>query len=103
LSAGRAKSASTEVACAETGVRARFLTGRWERRSAEVGIESGPGSDILESVLVEFLTRRDVGKRWSYPSPEKVIGEPLPTTNFVMLATRQANSQGCEQGNILFI
>lgn len=27
--------------------RARFLVGRWERRSAEVGIDSGIGSDIV--------------------------------------------------------
>jgi len=44
---GCAKSASSFSACCETGVRARFLTGRWERRSEEVGTESGPGSDIL--------------------------------------------------------
>ena len=28
-------------------MRARFLVGRWERGSADVGIDSGMGSDIL--------------------------------------------------------
>lgn len=36
------------VACSERGVlRARRFTGRLLRRSALVGIDSGPGSDIL--------------------------------------------------------
>ena len=30
----------------------RFLRGRWERRSWEVGIDSGPGADILVVVVV---------------------------------------------------
>lgn len=47
---GRAKRASTEADWAETGVRARFLVGRWERGSAEVGIDSGPSPDILGEV-----------------------------------------------------
>ena len=44
---GFAKSASRVAACAETGVRARFLRGRLERGSADVGIDSGIGSDIF--------------------------------------------------------
>lgn len=44
---GLAKRASSCEACAETGVRARRLRGRWERRSYDVGIDSGIGSDIL--------------------------------------------------------
>jgi len=38
----------------ERGERARFLRGRLERGSAEVGIDSGIGSDIV-SVVVECL------------------------------------------------
>lgn len=30
----------------------RFLTGRWDRRSCEVGIDSGPGADILAGWVV---------------------------------------------------
>jgi hypothetical protein len=48
LSSGRAKRASTEAAWAETGVSARFLMGRLERRSEEVGMLSGPGSDMAK-------------------------------------------------------
>ena len=44
---GLAKRASTCWFCWEVGVRARFLVGRWERWSREVGIDSGIGSDIL--------------------------------------------------------
>ena len=44
---GFAKRASTCEACAERGVRARFLVGRLDRGSAEVGIDSGIGSDIV--------------------------------------------------------
>lgn len=44
---GFAKSASTCADCCETGVRARFLVGRLERGSADVGIDSGMGSDML--------------------------------------------------------
>lgn len=44
---GRAKRASTEAAWAERGVRARFLVARWERGSAEVGMDSGPGADMV--------------------------------------------------------
>lgn len=43
---GFANKASREAACEETGVRARFLRGRLERGSEEVGIDSGIGSDI---------------------------------------------------------
>lgn len=42
-----AKRASTCEACCVTGVRARRLSGRLERGSAEVGMDSGMGSDIL--------------------------------------------------------
>lgn len=48
---GLAKRASTEAACAETGVRARFLVGRRERGSAEVGTESGPSADMVMLLL----------------------------------------------------
>lgn len=45
---GLAKSASTCADCWSDGVwRARFLVGRWERRSAEVGMDSGIGSDMF--------------------------------------------------------
>lgn len=44
---GRAKRASTEAAWEERGVRARFLVARWERGSAEVGMDSGPGADMV--------------------------------------------------------
>lgn len=44
---GLAKRASTWEAWAETGVRARRLMGRRERGSADVGIDSGMGSDIF--------------------------------------------------------
>lgn len=43
---GLAKSAVREAAWEDVGVRARFLVGRWERGSADVGIDSGPGADI---------------------------------------------------------
>ena len=44
---GLAKRASTWEACCVTGVRARRLSGRLERGSEEVGIDSGMGSDIF--------------------------------------------------------
>ena len=44
---GLAKRASTWEACCVTGVRARRLRGRLERGSAEVGMDSGMGSDIF--------------------------------------------------------
>jgi hypothetical protein len=47
---GWAKRASSFSACWETGVRARFLMGRSERLSREVGTESGPGSDMLDGL-----------------------------------------------------
>ena len=46
---GFAKRASTCADCCDVGVlllRA-FLTGRWERRSAEVGMDSGMFSDMM--------------------------------------------------------
>lgn len=46
---GLAKRAVKVAAWAETGVRARFLVGRLERGSCEVGIDSGIGSDIVDS------------------------------------------------------
>jgi hypothetical protein len=56
LRSGFAKRASTWDAWAVRGVRARFLVGRCERGSAEVGIDSGMGSDI---VVVELMSRVD--------------------------------------------
>lgn len=56
---GLAKSAVTEEAWALTGVRARRLVGRLERGSAEVGIDSGMGSDIVEG---GWLRGREEGK-----------------------------------------
>lgn len=44
---GRAKRVSSWEACAETGVRARFLVGRLERGSAETGMDSGPVPDMV--------------------------------------------------------
>ncbi len=44
---GWAKRASSWADCWETGVRARFLVGRWERRSELVGMDSGIGSDMV--------------------------------------------------------
>lgn len=40
-----------EAAWAVVGVRARRFRGRWERGSAEVGIDSGMGSDIMKDDL----------------------------------------------------
>jgi hypothetical protein len=44
---GLEKRAVRVAAWAEVGVRARFLVGRLERGSWEVGIDSGIGSDIV--------------------------------------------------------
>jgi len=44
---GLAKRASTCADCWEPGVSARFFVGRWERRSDDVGTDSGIGSDIV--------------------------------------------------------
>ena len=44
---GLAKSASTCCDCWDSGVRARFLVGRWDLRSEDVGMDSGIGSDIF--------------------------------------------------------
>lgn len=49
---GLAKRASSWEACAEVGVRARRLSGRWERGSKDVGIDSGMGSDMRAVVFV---------------------------------------------------
>jgi hypothetical protein len=49
---GFAKRAVRVAAWEETGVRARFLRGRLERGSAEVGILSGIGSDIERPCFV---------------------------------------------------
>lgn len=43
---GLAKRASSSAAWAETGVRARFLVGRLDRGSADVGMDSGPSPDM---------------------------------------------------------
>ncbi len=48
---GLEKSAVREAAWAVVGVKARRLRGRWERGSAEVGMDSGMGSDILKGDL----------------------------------------------------
>lgn len=50
MSGWRAKRASTACDCAEEGVLARRvrLIGRWERGSAEVGMDSGMGSDMVQ-------------------------------------------------------
>ena len=50
---GLAKRAEREVACWLVGVSARRLVGRLERGSAEVGIDSGMGSDIIIEVEEE--------------------------------------------------
>lgn len=63
---GFAKRASTWADCAEEGVRARFLVGRCERLSAEVGMDSGIGSDMAVWVRVSGrfvrISRRRGGK-----------------------------------------
>ncbi len=51
---GLAKSASREAACAEVGERARRLVGRWERGSAEVGMDSGTSADMLLMLLCVY-------------------------------------------------
>ena len=48
---GFAKSAVSWEACWETGVKARFLRGRLERRSADVGMASGMGSDMVVRLM----------------------------------------------------
>ena len=50
---GCEKSASTCALCWLTGVRARFFVARFERGSAEVGIDSGIGSDMMLMVYAE--------------------------------------------------
>lgn len=55
---GLAKRASTWADCWEVGVRARFFVGRWERRSEEVGMDSGMGSDIfgvVDWIVCKFM------------------------------------------------
>jgi hypothetical protein len=52
---GLAKRASREAAWEETGVRARFLRGRLERGSAEVGTDSGMGSDMIACLPLDSL------------------------------------------------
>lgn len=48
---GREKRWEREAAWVEEGDRARRFVGRWERGSAEVGIDSGPVPDILVVLL----------------------------------------------------
>ena len=50
---GFANKASTWLACWVTGVRARRLRGRLERRSWEVGMDSGMGSDMVKWRVVD--------------------------------------------------
>jgi hypothetical protein len=47
------------------GVRARFLSGRWERGSALVGMDSGMGSDIVV-VVVLILGVGCLRKSWRW-------------------------------------
>ena len=56
---GFANRASTCEAWASRVVRRRFLVGRFERGSAEVGIDSGIGSDIV--VVREWCCDRGCG------------------------------------------
>ena len=59
---GLANKASTCEAWAVRGVRARFLVGRLERGSAEVGMDSGMGSDMLVEVAkAELLAAQRLG------------------------------------------
>lgn len=54
---GSLKSVSIWFACSECGVTARRFVGRLLRGSALVGIDSGPGSDIVAVVvLVGYAT-----------------------------------------------
>lgn len=71
---GLAKRASTEAACAETGVRARFLVGRWERGSAEVGMDSGPGADMAAGGWIEVVL--GVGGGWPDGVGDLEVDEP---------------------------
>ena len=48
---GLEKRASTDEAWPSRGVRARFFVGRLERGSAEVGIDSGMFSDMVDVVV----------------------------------------------------
>lgn len=48
LISGFANSASTDAACAVVEFKARRFKGRLERGSADVGMDSGIGSDMLE-------------------------------------------------------
>ena len=50
---GFANKASREAAWEETGVRARFLRGRFDLGSEEVGIDSGIGSDMIAGCLTK--------------------------------------------------
>jgi hypothetical protein len=49
---GSLKSVSIWLACSECGVTARRFVGRLLRGSALVGIDSGPGSDIVVVVVL---------------------------------------------------
>jgi hypothetical protein len=55
---GSRKSEFITLACSLWGDTARRFVGRWLRGSAEVGIEEGPGSDILTAVLVVRVVLR---------------------------------------------
>lgn len=59
---GFAKSASSWFAWAETGVRARRLRGRLERGSADVGTDSGMGSDMMSVGFRRMRERPEVVK-----------------------------------------
>lgn len=58
---GLAKSASTEAATEAACVRARLLRGRLDLGSAEVGIDSGMGSDIMVVVYLSSRTEKKEG------------------------------------------
>jgi hypothetical protein len=70
---GFANSASTVCACASRDVRARFFVGRLERGSADVGIDSGIGSDIV--VVVDRLRRSArLPGRWKGRASDQTSG-----------------------------
>lgn len=55
---GSRKSEATASACSPWGVTARRFVGRWLRGSALVGIEEGPGSDMVGVLRCEGVCIR---------------------------------------------
>jgi hypothetical protein len=47
------------AACSETGVSARFLVGRLDRGSCDVGMDSGIGSDIVLAMITDGSVDRE--------------------------------------------